>query len=319
MFRLSLEVFLRNPGKASMGICNSKGVTTPPLPSEETSEAVCMIQRQESQMLAARVRSFPVNILWKRYKSTMAMLGDGATSTVRVVTRRRADGSLGKKFALKHIDLSCLQPKMLESMRTEVNIMRQIDHPNIVHLHEVYEDKKDLYMILDLCDGGDLFTRIHQRKRFSEREASKLVAQMLAAIMYCHSKGIAHRDLKLENFVFKDREGPGKNTLVLIDFGLSQRYVKKRIKESRDEKKDKMSKSMSRIVGSAYYIAPEVVKGAYSNSCDLWSIGVLAFMVCVLEYLSSYILYSLSLSQLYEVINIQTKQKARDGISAVSR
>ena len=62
----------------------------------------------------------------------------------------------------------------------------------------------------------------------SEREASKLVAQMLAAIMYCHSKGIAHRDLKLENFVFKDREGPGKNTLVLIDFGLSQRYKTKK-------------------------------------------------------------------------------------------
>ena len=238
------------------------------------------------------------------------MLGEGATSSVRVVSRRRADGSLGKKFALKHIDLSTLNPKMLESMRTEVNIMRHIDHPNIVKLHEVYEDKKELYMILDLCDGGDLFTRIHQRKRFSEREASKLVAQMLAAIMYCHSKGIAHRDLKLENFVFKDRDGPGKNTLVLIDFGLSQRYKtkKKNVEESKDQLKQ--SGSMSRIVGSAYYIAPEVVKGAYSNACDLWSIGVLTFMVCFLLSLSLFLTHTHDTNE--------HTNTARDGISTVS-
>ena len=299
-----------------------------------------MIERQESQMLAARVRSFPVNLLWKRYKSTMvrseferrrsstlvhknvdlqslnliqAMLGEGATSSVRVVSRRRADGSLGKKFALKHIDLSTLNPKMLESMRTEVNIMRHIDHPNIVKLHEVYEDKKELYMILDLCDGGDLFTRIHQRKRFSEREASKLVAQMLGAIMYCHSKGIAHRDLKLENFVIKDREGPGKNTLGLIDFGLSQRYKtkKKNVEESRDQLKQ--SGSMSRIVGSAYYIAPEVVKGAYSNACDLWSIGVLTFMVCFHSSVESLSIYFTHTHDTNEHTNT-----AGDGISTVS-
>jgi len=237
-------------------------------------------------MLAARVRSFPVDTLWKRYKSTMAVLGEGATGSVRVVRRRKSDGSLGKKFALKHMDKESIEPKMLQSVRTEVNIMRQIDHPNIVHLYEIFEDEKHLYMILDLCDGGDLFDRIHQKKRFSEAEASRLVSQMLAAIMYCHSKGIAHRDLKLENFVFKDRNGPGKNTLVLIDFGLSQRYFKKRsVLHNDDESKNEQNKelkqqtSMSRIVGSAYYIAPEVVKGEYTNACDLWSIGVLTFML----------------------------------------
>lgn len=234
-----------------MGICGSvfdDGSSPPaPIPAQDTTEAVFMISRTESKHVHARVRHFSSKLLWKRYKGTMSVLGTGSTGDVRVVRRKKEDGSVGKKFALKSVAKKAIDPTRLSNFKEEVDIMKEIDHPNIVKLHETYEDDDTLYMILDLCDGGELYDMLAAHKKLSEGVASRLVRQMLAAILYCHSKGICHRDLKLENFVFKDAN---KEVLQLIDFGLSARNVK--------DKQTRMTKIVGSGTSSVIFVVPVV-------------------------------------------------------------
>eukprot|EP00940_MAST-03C_sp_MAST-3C-sp2_P002234 g2234.t1 len=250
-----------------MGICGSLLPAKQPPPSvdQDTENAVKLIERKDSKILDARVLHFRAELLWKKYQGTLAVIGTGISGDVRVVRKRNC--ATERLFALKSVDKNAVDPSRMPDFIEEVKIMKQLDHPNIVKLYETYEDKDTLYMILGLCTGGELYHALARAKKFSERRASILVKQMLSAILYCHSKGITHRDLKLENFVFRDKDGPGKDVLQLIDFGLSKRHVVKK------------SRRMTMIVGSAYYCAPEVLDGAYTNACDLWSIGVLTYML----------------------------------------
>jgi calcium-dependent protein kinase len=118
---------------------------------------------------------------------------------------------------------------------------------------------------VELCKGGELLDRLHEQMdhRYSERTACKLVYTMLSAVRYCHANNIVHRDLKLENFLFED-ETPDSN-LKLIDFGLSQHF-------EQDE-------ALHRAVGTPYYVSPEVLQGNYNCKCDIWSIGVITYML----------------------------------------
>ena len=88
----------------------------------------------------------------------------------------------------------------IQELQNEIDILRSMDHPNIVKAHEVYTYKKQIYLVLELCDGGDLYTR----QPYSEREAAKIVAKLLSAVKYMHDHNIVHRDLKFENIMFED-------------------------------------------------------------------------------------------------------------------
>ena len=133
----------------------------------------------------------------------------------------------------------------------------------------MYEDERYLHLITELCTGGELFDRIIAKTQsaeghFSEKDAAKLVRDILDAIRYCHSKGIVHRDLKPENFLFltPDEDSPIK----IIDFGLSRHD-------------DSIQGIMKTKVGTPYYVAPEVLRREYTNSCDIWSIGVITYIL----------------------------------------
>lgn len=117
---------------------------------------------------------------------------------------------------------------------------------------------------MELCTGGELFDRLFAQSsnHFTEAKASQLVRKMLSAIHYLHMRGICHRDLKLENFIFEDRTEDSE--ICLIDFGLSKSYH---------------GGVMNEVLGTSYYVAPEVLRGCYSLSCDLWGIGVIAYML----------------------------------------
>jgi serine/threonine protein kinase len=138
--------------------------------------------------------------------------------------------------------------------------------------YEYYEDPDNIYLILEFCDGGELFDRLHQQKgnRYSEAEAARLMFKMCAAIGYCHFMGVSHRDLKLENFIFESRDE--SSNVKLIDFGLSSKY-------------GSTLRRMHTMVGTPYYIAPEVLNQAetgnrgYTMACDCWSLGVIAYML----------------------------------------
>ncbi|KAM4079892.1 hypothetical protein ACJW30_09G149100 [Castanea mollissima] len=176
-------------------------------------------------------------------------------------------GSLkGQDVAVKVIPKSKMTTAIaIEDVRREVKILRALSgHKNLVQFYDAYEDDDNVYIVMELCNGGELLDRILSRGgKYSEEDARVVMVQILSVVAYCHLQGVVHRDLKPENFLFtsKDENSP----LKAIDFGLSD-YVKP------DER-------LNDIVGSAYYVAPEVLHRSYQTEADMWSIGVIAYIL----------------------------------------
>ena len=129
------------------------------------------------------------------------ILGSGISGVVRLVTHK----DTGCKYAVKILDLGLIKnDEVLEQLRDEIYIMLQLDHPNIVRLEEVYESTNEIYIVQELCLGGDLFDRLDMQPEYhyTEVQCAQLVKQMLSSVRYLHSRSIIHRDLKLENFLF---------------------------------------------------------------------------------------------------------------------
>merc|ERR1719411_2390361 len=146
-----------------------------------------------------------------------------------------------------------------------------LNHGNIIRFSEAHVDSNNYYILSELCTGGELFDRIVDKNHpITEKRASQLVKTMLSAVDYCHKKNIVHRDLKPENFVFKTKSQ--ESEMVLIDFGCAK------IVKDTQEYKD--------LVGPPYYLAPEsaaghkyIRTGAVLKSSDLWSIGIIAYVL----------------------------------------
>ena len=172
--------------------------------------------------------------------------------------------------ACKYISKAKMNEKTLKRTLREINMLKKLDHPNIIKLYEVYESKNSIYLIMEKCNGGELFDNIIEHitkgKMYSEKQVSEIILQILSAINYCHKNGICHRDLKPENILLlnKENENGEDNKIKIIDFGLSQ-YIS--------------DKKLNSRVGTAYYVSPEVLSGEYSEKCDVWSIGII---LCVL-------------------------------------
>ena len=183
-------------------------------------------------------------------------LGAGAFGVVQKV-RHKASKQIR---AMKTIKKNTIYEE--KNLREIENLML-LDHPNILKLYEYYYDKKNLYIITEFCEGGELFDKIKDRNGyFSERDAAKILKAVLQAIAYCHSMKLVHRDLKPENILL---EGNDLEHIKLIDFGTSN------IINPNQKLKERL--------GTAYYIAPEVLKKNYDEKCDLWSIGVIMFIL----------------------------------------
>jgi calcium-dependent protein kinase len=193
---------------------------------------------------------------------TGPVLGSGISGLVRLVTHK----ATGHKYAVKCLDLGLVDSaEGLQQLREEIFIMCQLDHPNIVRLEEVYESHAEIYLVQELCTGGELFDRLDEQPdyHYTEGECAKLVKQMLCAVRYLHSKGIIHRDLKLENFLFSSTSPDSE--LKMIDFGLSKHF--------------KYGEVHHEAVGTPYTVAPEVIRGSYDERCDIWAIGVITFLL----------------------------------------
>mmetsp|Transcript_5722 Transcript_5722/g.6134 ORF Transcript_5722/g.6134 Transcript_5722/m.6134 type:complete len:474 (+) Transcript_5722:35-1456(+) len=151
-----------------------------------------------------------------------------------------------------------------ERFKLEIEIMRHLDHPNIMKLYETFEDPRHVYLVMDLCTGGELFDRIIDKGRLSEAEARNVFLQIMRALFYCHSNKICHRDLKPENLVFDQKDG---ENLKLIDFGMAAKF--------------RVGDKLTKKLGTPYYIAPEVINRNYDEKCDVWSCGVIMYiMLC---------------------------------------
>ena len=191
----------------------------------------------------------------------LSKLGSGAFGSVRLAVHR----ATGQKRAVKTIKKSKISEDMREKSQffNEVDILRQTDHPNIVRLYEFYEDEENYHLVLEYVSGGELFDYIIKSKHLSEAVSANFMKQILSAVAYCHKNSIVHRDLKPENLLL-DKEGPDA-ILKVVDFGTSAIFDPK--------------KQMTHKYGTAYYIAPEVLSKNYSEKCDLWSCGVVLYIL----------------------------------------
>ncbi|KAF8024523.1 hypothetical protein BT93_F1640 [Corymbia citriodora subsp. variegata] len=153
----------------------------------------------------------------------------------------------------------------IEDVRREVKILKDLSgHKHLIKFYDACEDANNVYIVMELCEGGELLDRILSRGgRYAEEDAKVIIVQILSVVAFCHLQGVVHRDLKPENFLFTSRSEDAD--MKLIDFGLSD-FIRP------DER-------LNDIVGSAYYVAPEVLHRSYSLEADIWSTGVITYIL----------------------------------------
>jgi Ca2+-binding EF-hand superfamily protein len=185
-------------------------------------------------------------------------IGKGRFSTVYECVKKDS----GESFAVKVIDKSKLGGEEKELLRTEIAILKLVNHPNIIRMQGQYEDKKNLYIVTERLEGGELFDRISGRPRFSEDEARPLMRSLIGSVAYLHDLGIVHRDIKPENILC----GDNLEDLKIADFGLSKTLLPH-------------DHAMA-ACGTLSYVAPEVLTmRGYGKEADMWSVGVIMYLI----------------------------------------
>jgi len=228
------------------------------------SQIQSKMKRQSGGVIPAGKRTdFGYDKDFDRRYTIGKLLGHGQFGYTYVAT----DKSSGDRVAVKRIEKNKMILQIaVEDVKREVKILQALDgHENVVQFYNAFEDDSYVYIVMELCEGGELLDRILSKKdsRYSEKDAAVIVRQMLKVAAECHLHGLVHRDMKPENFLFKSakEDSPLKTT----DFGLSD-FIRP-------------GKKFQDIVGSAYYVAPEVLKRKSGPESDVWSIGVITYIL----------------------------------------
>ena len=223
-------------------------------------------------------------------------LGDGISAQVYQCIHRQTSHLCAVKIIQKS------QVDRHDHLRREVSLLKQVSHPNIIQMYDCYEDEDTFHIITEICHGGELFHKIISKQQkveeigecrgspdsaitcttirqksaqdvststpacFNERDAARIIHSLLSAASYLHANNIVHRDIKPENILFVDKDDDS-STIKLIDFGLSIRHD------------PETCPPLSNTVGTSYYMAPELLDGSYDKACDLWSVGVVAYIM----------------------------------------
>ena len=174
--------------------------------------------------------------------------------------RDELDCSTPLYFALKVINLALVEHDKLDQLKNEIEILKGLDHKNIIKAYETYQRHKQLEIVMELCTGGDLLARLP----YTDAQASYVVQQILSALSYLHDNNIAHRDLKVENILFESDHPDA--AIKVIDFGLSKEY-------------SPSNHILTERVGTLYSMSPETLQGIYTFQADVWSLGVVTYML----------------------------------------
>jgi len=201
----------------------------------------------------------------KKYKPTK-LLGTGSFGSVY-----EAKNTIFQNVvAMKVINKDPNNELDEQEIRNEIDILKKLSHPNIVKIYEFYVSNSHYYIVTEFCRDGELFSYI--KNKYSERQLAVLFYQVFSGLWYLHDNKILHRDIKLENIMISQKEKDNETGeelfwVKIIDFGTAKIFEK--------NKKEKD------VVGSSYYIAPEVLKQNYNEKCDTWSVGVILYMMLV--------------------------------------
>lgn len=199
----------------------------------------------------------------------------GSIGDVYDVEEKVGQGTFGCVSRIKHKTTNAVRAVKIvphgseevnEQLKQEIDIMKQLDHPNIINLFETYENTANIYLVMELCHGGHLKDRIKDAGRLTETQTVIAMDQILRAVFYMHNNHVVHRDLKPENFLLMNC-GPldRNNVLKIIDFGIASHC--------------EPGEHLTQRVGTILYAAPQVFKGKYDNKCDLWSCGVTMYFL----------------------------------------
>jgi calcium-dependent protein kinase len=263
-----------------MGSKNYKSVRQPNIPRPEnkifllenknTSNCISSTMSEESDREKMEIQKIKIDSDIIVFNSSedprnnfefLTKLGQGLYGEVWKV-RNKINGNIcAMKIIFKHKDTSKLEEM---EILNEIEIMKRLDHPNIVKIFEYYNTKKAFYLIMEYCSGGELYYEIINRAPFNEETSSYIIYQVMSVVFYCHSNYVVHRDLKPENILIENKKD-GLIRIKICDFGTAKIYEK--------------NKTERQIVGSSYYIAPEVLDKNYNKECDLWSIGVIFYIL----------------------------------------
>lgn len=187
------------------------------------------------------------------------MLGRGHYGTVRLAVSESKGSTV---VAVKTIAKSKIN-KSLKLIHRELELLKELDHPNIVKFYENYQDNEHFHIVMEYCSGGELLDKLLRIGQFDERQVAFQMDKALRAIKYLHERGIVHRDIKPQNFMYSSKTHDAE--IKLIDFGLSRHF--------------EPNETLQSQVGTPYFTAPEVLTGSYDCSCDLWSLGVMLYLL----------------------------------------
>ena len=224
-----------------------------------------IIQKKVTRTQRASVILFPGQFVQNlpesiyTYYEIKDSLGSGSYGTVVSAMQK----STRELRAIKIINKFKLQSEESRNkVINEVIILRKLDHPHIVKIYEFYEDEFNLYVVMELCKGGELLDTIIKNGCMSEADASMFMKQILSAVFYMHSQNIVHRDLKLENMLL---DCQSIKNIKIVDFGTACEL--------------QPGKKLTQMIGTINYIAPEIFKKSYTEKCDMWSCGVIMYIL----------------------------------------
>ena len=210
-----------------------------------------------NELLVGKSKSNPDS----EYKK-LKFLGEGAFASVYCVQNKYTDVICAMKVINKYFNCSAEDDK---EILNEINILRSMDHPGVLKIFEFYSNKESYSIVTELCPGGELFQQIIDKGPFNEKYSAYIMYQLFSAVNYCHKMHIIHRDLKPENILIVNKDKDGYPTIKVCDFGTSKIFEKGAVQR--------------KLVGSSYYIAPEVLKKSYNEKCDVWSCGVIMYIL----------------------------------------
>ncbi|CAG9309953.1 unnamed protein product [Blepharisma stoltei] len=187
-------------------------------------------------------------------------IGSGAFGDVKLCSHLITGAERAVKIFRKDL---AVEPDKQRILINELDTLKILDHPNIIRIYEFFEDSMRFYIVMENCKGGELFVEIIKRQNFNELQAAQIMCQLFSAVLYLHENGIVHRDIKPENILLEE-EGDISN-IKLIDFGSSTRFIKGQL--------------IKGTLGTTYYISPEVLSGTYNEKCDMWSCGVILYIL----------------------------------------